>query len=240
MMSKSLTYAYQSGGPVGMALPPRVDTTPTYTPEQLAQMEENQRIREAAEASIAASKARQAQIHAENPHIDFSQAGHDLATQQALAALAEGQAQDAGLTFGGGGGGSGDGRPDSTVYNPDQITGVTQGGLGFSGNPEHFSTTPSYQAAPTYDEFYQLPDRQPTAPAPDYNLGMGDVASAFAQEMGYVPPEANTYDLTVRAPEGGAYVPPVQQGLGSMQDRVFDGYLMYSNPTQDVFIRPGG
>jgi len=212
MMSKSLTYAYQSGGPVGMALPPRPDTTPTYTPEQLAQMEENQRIREAAEASIAASKARQAQIHAENPHIDFSQAGHDLATQQALAALAEGQAQGAG--------GGQPAAPTTTTYQPPAV--------------------PSYQAAPTYDEFYQLPDRQPTAPAPDYNLGMGNVASAFAQEMGYVPPEANTYDLTVRAPEGGAYVPPVQQGLGSMQDRVFDGYLMYSRPTQDVFIRPGG
>jgi hypothetical protein len=212
MMSKSLTYAYQSGGPVGMALPPRPDTTPTYTPEQLAQMEENQRIREAAEASIAASKARQAQIHAENPDIDFSQAGHDLATQQALAALAEGQAQGAG--------GGQPSAPTTTTYQPPAV--------------------PSYQAAPTYDEFYQLPDRQPTAPAPDYNLGMGNVASAFAQEMGYVPPEANTYDLTVRAPEGGAYVPPVQQGLGSMQDRVFDGYLMYSRPTQDVFIRPGG
>jgi hypothetical protein len=91
-------------------------------------------------------------------------------------------------------------------------------------------------AAPTYDNFYQLPDRQPTAPAPDYNLGMGDVASAFAQEMRYVPPEANTYDFTVRAPEGGAYVRPVQRGLGS----IFDGYLMYSNPIKDVFNRPGG
>ena len=223
MMSKSLTYAYQSGGPVGMALPPRVDTTPTYTPEQLAQMEENQRIREAAEASIAASKARQAQIHAENPHIDFSQAGHDLATQQALAILAEDQAQGAG------GGQPAAPAPPAVAPAPPAVATTYQP-----------PAVPSYQATRTYDEFYQLPDRQPTAPAPDYNLGMGDVASAFAQDMGYVPPEANTYDFTVRAPEGGAYVPPVQQGLGSMQDRVFDGYLMYSRPTQDVFIRPGG
>ena len=221
MIGKSLAYAYPrnyAGGggvdilPAGLA-DPNIRLENSYTPEQLAIIEDAQRRTEEARASSAASQAELARIHAENPDVDFSEEGQARARAEAEAYLAslspEELARHRQLAS-----------ESITTYQPPSST--------------------ERQNTATYDQFYQQPDRAPTSPAPNYNVGMGDVASAFAREMGYLPPEANTYDFTVRAPEGGAYVPPVQQGLGSMRDSVFDGYLMYSRPTQDVFIRPGG
>ena len=167
-----------------------------------------------------------------------------------------------GLTFGGGGGGSGDGRPDSTVYNPDQITSVTQGSLGFSGNPEHFSTTPAPTppdytvpftptfttpptATPTAQTTPQLP---PTATMPDLGLSMGNVAGAFTDNPPSPTAGQDAYQQYVVATNpqiASLYTPPEQQGLGSLMDNPLlqsstNPYLQSSAPTQSVFQRPPG
>ena len=94
MMGKSLSYAYAEGGavPVGMEFPRLVEPQ-AYTEEQLAVIDEANARRIAAEASIAESRAAREALHAANPHIDFSEAGHAAALADAQRYLAEAAAR---------------------------------------------------------------------------------------------------------------------------------------------------
>jgi len=226
MMSKSLTYAYAEGGAVEPEL---------YTPEEI----------EAYNQANNTNFSTGTQFYKVNPVT--GERGIFFLTQQTGYQDAsilgnsneETAAINAGLTFGGGGGGrSGDGSPDSTVYNPNQITSVTQGGIGFSGNPEHFSTTPATNTTPITN-----PSGTSSAATsyPDINVSPGNVASAFGpSNFDFNAPPPQTYDVMVPSTTAGMYVPPTQQGLGSFSNSVFDGYLMYSNPIMEEFIRPTG
>ena len=94
MMGKSLSYAYAEGGavPVGMEFPRLVEPQ-AYTEEQLAVIDKANARRIAAEASIAESRAAREALHAANPHIDFSEAGHAAALADAQRYLAEAAAR---------------------------------------------------------------------------------------------------------------------------------------------------
>ena len=208
MMGKSLSYAYAEGGavPVGTALPRNIE--PQYTEEQLKTIEEANARRIAAEASIAESRAAQAATHAANPHIDFSEAGHAAALAEAQRIVAEAAA-----------------RGDSTS-NPEGITSVTEGDVTFSGNPEHFITTPNYQPQPGFTY---------TAPPPTFTelSGIGENAgqSAYQDFIAQNPQQTATQYST--------YTPPEFQGVGSYLTPQQVSYLMYSTPGS-VFKRPEG
>ena len=227
MIGKSLSYAYAEGGavPVGMASP----QLPQLTEEQLKTIEEANARRMAAEASIAESRAAQAALHAANPHIDFSEAGHAAALADAQRIVAEAAA-----------------RGESTS-NPEGITSVTEGDVTFSGNPEHFITTPVDTTGGfnvgdvALPDATVTPDYQPqpgfTYTAPPTTLtdmtGIGEDAgqSAYQDFIAQNPQQTATQYST--------YTPPEFQGVGSYLTPQQGSYLMYSTPG-GVFKRPEG
>ena len=240
MMGKSLSYAYAEGGsvPVGFASPR--DLGPQFTDEQIKQMEEANARRIAAEASTAESRARQAALHAANPHIDFSEAGHAAALADAQRFLAE-YTRTGNTVIGQGAAG-----------NPEGITSVTEGDVTFSGNPNHFmvgefnqqpvdttggfnvgdvtlpgaTVTPEYQAQPDFT-YTPPPTTFTELTGIGENAGQSDYQEFIAQN----PQQTATQYST--------YIPPEFQGVGSYLTPQQGSYLMYSTPGS-VFQRPEG
>jgi hypothetical protein len=234
MMGKSLSYAYAEGGsvPVGIASPR--DFRPQYTDEQIKQMEEANARRIAAEASTAESRARQAALHAANPHIDFSEAGHAAALADAQRIIAEAAARE------------------GVAGNPEGITSVTEGDVTFSGNPDHFMV----------GEFNQQPvDTTGGFNVGDVTLPNATVTPEYQaqSDFTYTPPPTTFTELTGIGENAGqsgyqefieqnpqqtatqysTYTPPEFQGVGSYLTPQQGSYLMYSTPGS-VFKRPEG
>jgi len=228
MMGKSLSYAYAEGGsvPVGFASPK--DLEPQYTDEQIKQMEEANARRIAAEASTAESRARQAAIHAANPHIDFSEAGHAAALADAQRFLAEytrtgntviGQGQD---TV------SSDPIDMTSPFNQQPVD--TTGGFNVGDVTLPDATvTPEYQAQPDFT-YTPPPTTFTELTGIGENAGQSDYQEFIAQN----PQQTATQYST--------YTPPEFQGVGSLMAPLTpqqDSYLMYSTPGS-VFQRPEG
>ena len=225
MMGKSLSYAYAEGGsvPVGFASPR--DLGPQYTDEQIKQMEEANARRIAAEASTAESRARQAAIHAANPHIDFSEAGHAAALADAQRFLAEytrtgntviGQGQD---TV------SSDPIDMTSPFNQQPVD--TTGGFNVGDVTLPDATvTPEYQAQPDFT--YTPP---PTTFTELTGIGENAGQSDYQEFIEQNPQQTATQYST--------YIPPEFQGVGSYLTPQQGSYLMYSTPGS-VFQRPEG
>jgi len=225
MMGKSLSYAYAEGGsvPVGFASPK--DLEPQYTDEQIKQMEEANARRIAAEASTAESRARQAAIHAANPHIDFSEAGHAAALADAQRFLAEytrtgntviGQGQD---TV------SSDPIDMTSPFNQQPVD--TTGGFNVGDVTLPDATvTPEYQAQPDFT--YTPP---PTTFTELTGIGENAGQSDYQEFIEQNPQQTATQYST--------YIPPEFQGVGSYLTPQQGSYLMYSTPGS-VFQRPEG
>jgi hypothetical protein len=225
MMGKSLSYAYAEGGsvPVGFASPK--DLEPQYTDEQIKQMEEANARRIAAEASTAESRARQAAIHAANPHIDFSEAGHAAALADAQRFLAEytrtgntviGQGQD---TV------SSDPIDMTSPFNQQPVD--TTGGFNVGDVTLPGATvTPEYQAQPDFT-YTPPPTTFTELTGIGENAGQSDYQEFIAQN----PQQTATQYST--------YTPPEFQGVGSYLTPQQGSYLMYSTPSS-VFQRPEG
>jgi hypothetical protein len=225
MMGKSLSYAYAEGGsvPVGIASPR--DLEPQYTDEQIKQMEEANARRIAAEASSAESRARQAALHAANPHIDFSEAGHAAALADAQRFLAEytrtgntviGQGQD---TV------SSDPIDMTSPFNQQPVD--TTGGFNVGDVTLPGATvTPEYQAQPDFT--YTPP---PTTFTELTGIGENAGQSDYQEFIEQNPQQTATQYST--------YIPPEFQGVGSYLTPQQGSYLMYSTPGS-VFKRPEG
>jgi hypothetical protein len=225
MMGKSLSYAYAEGGsvPVGIASPR--DLGPQYTDEQIKQMEEANARRIAAEASSAESRARQAALHAANPHIDFSEAGHAAALADAQRFLAEytrtgntviGQGQD---TV------SSDPIDMTSPFNQQPVD--TTGGFNVGDVTLPGATvTPEYQAQPDFT-YTPPPTTFTELTGIGENAGQSDYQEFIAQN----PQQTATQYST--------YTPPEFQGVGSYLTPQQGSYLMYSTPGS-VFQRPEG
>lgn len=225
MMGKSLSYAYAEGGsvPVGIASPR--DLEPQYTDEQIKQMEEANARRIAAEASSAESRARQAALHAANPHIDFSEAGHAAALADAQRFLAEytrtgntviGQGQD---TV------SSDPIDMTSPFNQQPVD--TTGGFNVGDVTLPGATvTPEYQAQPDFT-YTPPPTTFTELTGIGENAGQSDYQEFIAQN----PQQTATQYST--------YTPPEFQGVGSYLTPQQGSYLMYSTPGS-VFQRPEG
>ena len=225
MMGKSLSYAYAEGGsvPVGFASPR--DLGPQYTDEQIKQMEEANARRIAAEASTAESRARQAALHAANPHIDFSEAGHAAALADAQRFLAEytrtgntviGQGQD---TV------SSDPIDMTSPFNQQPVD--TTGGFNVGDVTLPGATvTPEYQAQPDFT-YTPPPTTFTELTGIGENAGQSDYQEFIAQN----PQQTATQYST--------YTPPEFQGVGSYLTPQQGSYLMYSTPGS-VFKRPEG
>ena len=225
MMGKSLSYAYAEGGsvPVGFASPR--DLGPQYTDEQIKQMEEANARRIAAEASTAESRARQAALHAANPHIDFSEAGHAAALADAQRFLAEytrtgntviGQGQD---TV------SSDPIDMTSPFNQQPVD--TTGGFNVGDVTLPGATvTPEYQAQPDFT--YTPP---PTTFTELTGIGENAGQSDYQEFIEQNPQQTATQYST--------YIPPEFQGVGSYLTPQQGSYLMYSTP-DSVFKRPEG
>lgn len=225
MMGKSLSYAYAEGGsvPVGIASPR--DLGPQYTDEQIKQMEEANARRIAAEASSAESRARQAALHAANPHIDFSEAGHAAALADAQRFLAEytrtgntviGQGQD---TV------SSDPIDMTSPFNQQPVD--TTGGFNVGDVTLPGATvTPEYQAQPDFT--YTPP---PTTFTELTGIGENAGQSDYQEFIEQNPQQTATQYST--------YTPPEFQGVGSYLTPQQGSYLMYSTPGS-VFKRPEG
>jgi hypothetical protein len=225
MMGKSLSYAYAEGGsvPVGFASPK--DLEPQYTDEQIKQMEEANARRIAAEASTAESRARQAALHAANPHIDFSEAGHAAALADAQRFLAEytrtgntviGQGQD---TV------SSDPIDMTSPFNQQPVD--TTGGFNVGDVTLPGATvTPEYQAQPDFT--YTPP---PTTFTELTGIGENAGQSDYQEFIEQNPQQTATQYST--------YIPPEFQGVGSYLTPQQGSYLMYSTPGS-VFQRPEG
>jgi hypothetical protein len=225
MMGKSLSYAYAEGGsvPVGFASPR--DLGPQYTDEQIKQMEEANARRIAAEASSAESRARQAALHAANPHIDFSEAGHAAALADAQRFLAEytrtgntviGQGQD---TV------SSDPIDMTSPFNQQPVD--TTGGFNVGDVTLPGATvTPEYQAQPDFT--YTPP---PTTFTELTGIGENAGQSDYQEFIEQNPQQTATQYST--------YIPPEFQGVGSYLTPQQGSYLMYSTPGS-VFQRPEG
>jgi hypothetical protein len=225
MMGKSLSYAYAEGGsvPVGIASPR--DLGPQYTDEQIKQMEEANARRIAAEASSAESRARQAALHAANPHIDFSEAGHAAALADAQRFLAEytrtgntviGQGQD---TV------SSDPIDMTSPFNQQPVD--TTGGFNVGDVTLPGATvTPEYQAQPDFT--YTPP---PTTFTELTGIGENAGQSDYQEFIEQNPQQTATQYST--------YIPPEFQGVGSYLTPQQGSYLMYSTPGS-VFKRPEG
>jgi hypothetical protein len=225
MMGKSLSYAYAEGGsvPVGIASPR--DLGPQYTDEQIKQMEEANARRIAAEASSAESRARQAALHAANPHIDFSEAGHAAALADAQRFLAEytrtgntviGQGQD---TV------SSDPIDMTSPFNQQPVD--TTGGFNVGDVTLPGATvTPEYQAQPDFT--YTPP---PTTFTELTGIGENAGQSDYQEFIEQNPQQTATQYST--------YIPPEFQGVGSYLTPQQGSYLMYSTPGS-VFQRPEG
>jgi hypothetical protein len=225
MMGKSLSYAYAEGGsvPVGIASPR--DLEPQYTDEQIKQMEEANARRIAAEASSAESTARQAALHAANPHIDFSEAGHAAALADAQRFLAEytrtgntviGQGQD---TV------SSDPIDMTSPFNQQPVD--TTGGFNVGDVTLPGATvTPEYQAQPDFT-YTPPPTTFTELTGIGENAGQSDYQEFIAQN----PQQTATQYST--------YTPPEFQGVGSYLTPQQGSYLMYSTPGS-VFQRPEG
>jgi hypothetical protein len=225
MMGKSLSYAYAEGGsvPVGIASPR--DLGPQYTDEQIKQMEEANARRIAAEASSAESRARQAALHAANPHIDFSEAGHAAALADAQRFLAEytrtgntviGQGQD---TV------SSDPIDMTSPFNQQPVD--TTGGFNVGDVTLPGATvTPEYQAQPDFT-YTPPPTTFTELTGIGENAGQSDYQEFIAQN----PQQTATQYST--------YTPPEFQGVGSYLTPQQGSYLMYSTPSS-VFQRPEG
>jgi hypothetical protein len=225
MMGKSLSYAYAEGGsvPVGIASPR--DLGPQYTDEQIKQMEEANARRIAAEASSAESRARQAALHAANPHIDFSEAGHAAALADAQRFLAEytrtgntviGQGQD---TV------SSDPIDMTSPFNQQPVD--TTGGFNVGDVTLPGATvTPEYQAQPDFT-YTPPPTTFTELTGIGENAGQSDYQEFIAQN----PQQTATQYST--------YTPPEFQGVGSYLTPQQGSYLMYSTPGS-VFKRPEG
>ena len=229
MMGKSLSYAYAEGGavPVGIALPRNIE--PQYTEEQLAVIDEANARRIAAEASIAESRAARDALHAANPHIDFSEAGHAAALADAQRYLAEAAA-----------------RGDSTS-NPEGITSVTEGDVTFSGNPEHFITTPVDTTGGFNVGDVALPDATVTPdyqPQPGFTYTAPPTTFTDMTGIGANAGQSDYQEFIAQNPQQTAtqystYTPPEFQGVGSYLTPQQGSYLMYSTPGS-VFKRPEG
>ena len=230
MMGKSLSYAYAEGGavPVGMEFPRLVEPQ-AYTEEQLAVIDEANARRIAAEASIAESRAAREALHAANPHIDFSEAGHAAALADAQRYLAEAAA-----------------RGDSTS-NPEGITSVTEGDVTFSGNPEHFITTPVDTTGGFNVGDVALPDATVTPdyqPQPGFTYTAPPTTFTDMTGIGANAGQSDYQEFIAQNPQQTAtqystYTPPEFQGVGSYLTPQQGSYLMYSTPGS-VFKRPEG
>ncbi len=209
MIGKSLSYAYAEGGavPVGMASP----QLPQLTEEQRKTIEEANARRMAAEASIAESRAAQAALHAANPHIDFSEAGHAAALADAQRYLAEAAA-----------------RGESTS-NPEGITTPVDTTGGFNVGDVTLpdaTVTPDYQPQPDFT--YTPP---PTTFTDMTGIGEDAGQSAYQDFIAQNPQQTATQYST--------YTPPEFQGVGSYLTPQQGSHLMYSTPGS-VFKRPEG
>lgn len=221
MMGKSLNYAYPTvyadGGPV-LAVPQR-DVQLQFTPEQQQQMDEANARRIAAEASSAKSKAESAAIRAANPNIDFSDEGYAAALADAQRFLAEY------APIGHGAGGNPRTQSPGTPQPVDTTGGFDVGDVTLPNPP----VTPEYQPQPAFTY---------TPPPTTFTelTGIGENAG-----------QSNYQDFVAANPQQTAvqyssYAPPTFQGVGSIMTPLGqeNPYLMYSNPTNNVFKRPGG
>ena len=225
MMGKSLSYAYAEGGSVPVGFASSRDLGPQYTDEQIKQMEEANARRIAAEASTAESRARQAALHAANPHIDFSEAGHAAALADAQRFLAEytrtgntviGQGQD---TV------SSDPIDMTSPFNQQPVD--TTGGFNVGDVTLPGATvTPEYQAQPDFT-YTPPPTTFTELTGIGENAGQSDYQEFIAQN----PQQTATQYST--------YTPPEFQGVGSYLTPQQGSYLMYSTPGS-VFKRPEG
>ena len=225
MMGKSLSYAYAEGGSVPVNFESSRDLGPQYTDEQIKQMEEANARRIAAEASTAESRARQAALHAANPHIDFSEAGHAAALADAQRFLAEytrtgntviGQGQD---TV------SSDPIDMTSPFNQQPVD--TTGGFNVGDVTLPGATvTPEYQAQPDFT--YTPP---PTTFTELTGIGENAGQSDYQEFIEQNPQQTATQYST--------YIPPEFQGVGSYLTPQQGSYLMYSTPGS-VFKRPEG
>ncbi len=225
MMGKSLSYAYAEGGSVPVNFESSRDLGPQYTDEQIKQMEEANARRIAAEASTAESRARQAALHAANPHIDFSEAGHAAALADAQRFLAEytrtgntviGQGQD---TV------SSDPIDMTSPFNQQPVD--TTGGFNVGDVTLPGATvTPEYQAQPDFT--YTPP---PTTFTELTGIGENAGQSDYQEFIEQNPQQTATQYST--------YTPPEFQGVGSYLTPQQGSYLMYSTPGS-VFKRPEG
>ena len=231
-MGKSLSYAYAEGGavPVGMEFPRLVEPQafePQYTEEQLKQMEEANARRMAAEASIADSEAKRAALHAANPHIDFSEAGHAAALADAQRYLAEAAARGD-LAGNPRAQSPGTATPGVYLTSPfDQQPVDTTGGFNVGDVVLPDATvTPEYQ--PTNYPTYTPP---PTTFTDMTGLGANAGQSDYQEFIAQNPQQTATQYST--------YTPPEFQGVGSYLTPQQGSYLMYSTPGS-VFKRPEG
>ena len=224
MMGKSLSYAYAEGGavPVGMEFPRLVEPQ-AYTEEQLAVIDEANARRIAAEASIAESRAAREALHAANPHIDFSEAGHAAALADAQRYLAEAAARG---DLAGNPRAQSPGTVDMTSPFDQQPVDTTGGfNVGDVVLPDA-TVTPEYQ--PTNYPTYTPP---PTTFTDMTGLGADAGQSDYQEFIAQNPQQTATQYST--------YTPPEFQGVGSYLTPQQGSYLMYSTPGS-VFKRPEG
>ena len=229
MMGKSLSYAYAEGGavPVGMEFPRLVEPQ-AYTEEQLAVIDEANARRIAAEASIAESRAAREALHAANPHIDFSEAGHAAALADAQRYLAEAAARGdlAGNPRAQSPGTVSPASVDMTSPFDQQPVDTTGGfNVGDVVLPDA-TVTPEYQ--PTNYPTYTPP---PTTFTDMTGIGANAGQSDYQEFIAQNPQQTATQYST--------YIPPEFQGVGSYLTPQQGSYLMYSTPGS-VFKRPEG
>ena len=249
MMGKSLSYAYAEGGAVKPELPAishaemnampegpekkaaaqalvdyrekqsawaaenlTAPTAPAVSFEQMQAMPMGDEKVAAAKALNAYYDEMSAYRKELNPDIDYSDAGHAATLERAKQVLAENP------------------RPpmrDVPLPMPDTTGGFNVGDV-------TLPTPPSYGGGVGGTTQPSIPPMIPPAFEPLSGIGPSAGQSNYQDFVAANPQQT--------AVQYSSYTPPAFQGVGSIMTPLGEEnpYLMYSNPTNDVFKRPGG